>query len=187
MTILSSQGLIIWVVGQFRHSWQQAMELKNLTSEKEKNRDPPDEDGDFEEIPNFTIAMLSVFGIAVPTWDQYSDYYLNGRLLSETDLRTRRFGYIMLVPIFLMTFFSICHWWKLEKYKRNRLYTLPFVLLQIFPQYRAARILYLGFRKKKSWKSESDLYDRDLMSLGRLRTYLLQLTLKIFFHLVLIV
>ena len=143
------------------------MELKNLASEKENNRDPPvDEDGDFEEISNFTIAMLSVFGIAFPTWDQYSDYYLNGRLLSAADLRTRRFGYIMLVPIFLMTFFSIRHWWKLEKYKRNRLCTLPFVLLQIFPQYRAARILYLGFRKKKSWKAESDLYDRDLMSLG---------------------
>ena len=148
------------------------MELENLTTEEEKKRKPPDEeDGDYEDISKFTITMLSVFGIIIPTWDQYSDYHLNARLLSEKDLRTRRFGYIMLVPIFLMTFFSIRHWWKLEKYKRNRLYTLPFVLLQIFPQYRAARILYLGFRKKKSWKAESDLYDRDLMSLGRLLTY----------------
>ena len=50
------------------------MELENLATEEKKKHDPPDEeDEDYEEISNFTIAMLSVFGIAVPTWDQYSD------------------------------------------------------------------------------------------------------------------
>ena len=85
--------------------------------------------------------------------------------LVEEDLRVRRYGYAMLAPIILMTVFSLRQWWRLEK-SWNRLLTLPMVLLQCFPQYRALRILYLGLRKKASWRAEKDVYDRDLTSLG---------------------
>ena len=81
------------------------------------------------------------------------------------DLRVRRYGYAMLAPILLMTIFSLRQWWRLEK-SWNRLQTLPLVFMQFFPQYRALRILYLGLRKKASWREEKDLYDRDLTSLG---------------------
>ena len=85
--------------------------------------------------------------------------------IAEQDLRVRRYGYAMLAPILLMTIFSLRQWWRLEK-SWNRLRTLPLVLLQVFPQYRALRILYLGLRKKASWRAEKDVYDRDLTSLG---------------------
>ena len=85
--------------------------------------------------------------------------------LAKEDLRVRRYGYAMLAPILLMTIFSLRQWWRLEK-SWNRLRTLPLVLLQCFPQYRALRILFLGLRKKASWRAERDVYYRDLTSLG---------------------
>ena len=113
------------------------------------------------------MTMLFVFGMAVPTWDQYSDYYLTARLLSDAEERTRRFGFIMLSVISVMTFFAIRQWWTLEKSRKDRLLTFPFVLFQIYPQYIAGRILYLGFKQKKSWRKEQKSYETDLMSLGK--------------------
>ena len=85
--------------------------------------------------------------------------------IAKQDLRVRRYGYAMLVPILIMTIFTLRQWWRLEK-SWNRLWTLPLVVFQFFPQYRALRILYLGLWKKASWRKEKDLYDRDLNSLG---------------------
>ena len=135
--------------------------------------------------------MLSVFGVIIPSVDQGTDHYTAATLIHfgydfceinpqhdwctknwnpdrevEEDLRVRRYGYAMLAPILLMTIFSLRQWWRLEK-SLNRLWTLPLVLLQVFPQYRAVRVLYLGLSKKASWRAEKDLYDQDLTSLGR--------------------
>ena len=119
----------------------------------------------------------------LPSVDQGTDYYTAATLIhfgfechgrswcadpdtkALEDSRVRRYGYAMLAPILMMTFFSLRQWWRLEK-SWNRLWTLPLVLLQCFPQYRALRILYLGLRKKASWRLEKDIYDRDLTSLG---------------------
>ena len=127
------------------------------------------------------IGMISVFGVILPSADQGSDYYTIATLIDygfechsrcverdqedEEDSRVRSYGYAMLAPILLMTIFSLRQWWRLEK-SWNRLRTLPLVLLQCFPQYRALRILYLGLRKKASWRAEKNVYDRDLTSLG---------------------
>ena len=95
----------------------------------------------------------------------YIDPFDNCALCVDHYSRVRRYGYAMLAPILLMTIFSLRQWWRLEK-SWNRLWTLPLVLLQCFPQYRALRILYLGLRKKASWRAEKDIYVRDLTSLG---------------------
>ena len=127
------------------------------------------------------IGMISVFGVILPSVDQGSDYYTAAKLINyecktlicvqnsdrkaEEELIMRRFGYAMLAPILLMTVFSLRQWWRMEK-NRNRLWILPIVFLQLFPQYRSIRILCLGLRKKASWRNEKDLYDQDLTSLG---------------------
>ena len=143
-----------------------------------------------DDITVKDIALLSVFEVVLPSLDQGTDYYTAATLIhygsdhwcktstsdycvspagvarvAEEDLRVRRYGYAMLAPILLMTIFSLRQWWRLEK-SWNRQWTLPLVLLQCFPQYRALRILYMGLQKKASWRAEKDLYDRDLTSLG---------------------
>ena len=132
-----------------------------------------------DDITAKDIGLISICGVIIPSVDQGSDYYTAADLIhfghdcnqvrscwqAKEDLRVRRYGYAMLAPILLMTIFSLRQWWRLEK-SWNRLWTLPLVLLQCFPQYRALRILYLGLRKKASWRAEKDIYVRDLTSLG---------------------
>ena len=118
-----------------------------------------------DDITAKDIGLLSVFGVILPSVDQGTDYNSAVNLIIDQRVRVRKYGYAMLAPILLMTFFSLRQWWRLEK-SWNRLWTLPLVLLQVFPQYRALRILYLGLRKKASWRAEKDVYDRDLTSLG---------------------
>ena len=119
-----------------------------------------------DDITAKDIGLLSAFGVILPSVDQGTDYNTAVNLILDQSLRVRKYGYAMLAPILLMTFFSLRQWWRLEK-SWNRLWTLPLVLLQVFPQYRALRILYLGLWKKAaSWRAEKDVYDRDLTSLG---------------------
>lgn len=86
--------------------------------------------------------------------------------IQDDEARVRRYGYAMLAPILLMTIFSIRQWWRLEK-KQHRWLTFPLVILQLYPQYRVIRILYLTLMKKTSWRKEKDIFDRDLSSLGK--------------------
>ena len=92
----------------------------------------------------------------------YSDENME---IEET--RIKRYGYAMLVPILIMTIFTLQKWWRLEK-EPNRLSTFYIAILQLYPQYRALRILYLGIRKKASWRKEKNVYEEDLSSLGKL-------------------
>ena len=94
-------------------------------------------------------------------YPQYSDEDMT---IEET--RLKRYGYAMLVPILVMTIFTLQKWWRLEK-EPNRLSTFYIAILQLYPQYRALRILYLGIRKKASWRKEKNLYEEDLSSLGK--------------------
>ena len=104
----------------------------------------PENQTTYVDITLQNVSFLSFFGIIVPTWDQYSDHYLTEKLLNEKEERERRFGFLMLAVILLVTIFTIRQWWIGEKGWKNRLITLPFVLLQMYPQYRAGRIIYLG-------------------------------------------
>ena len=86
------------------------------------------------------------------------------------ETRINRYGYAMLVPILVMTIFTLQKWWRLEK-EPNRLSTFYIAILQLYPQYRALRILYLGIRKKASWRKEKKVYEEDLSSLGKFYSY----------------
>ena len=98
-------------------------------------------------------------------WSRYSDEEME---IEET--RIKRYGYAMLVPILVTTIFTLQKWWKLEK-EPNRLSTFYIAILQLYPQYRALRILYLGIRKKASWRKEKNVYEEDLSSLGKFNSY----------------
>ena len=88
-----------------------------------------------------------------------------------------KFGILVLSPLFLSFLFTLSHWWKLEGNLKNRLMSLSFLLLQCWPQYRTARILYLGLWKKdKKWRSEKETMDRNVGSVGR---YLITDTISI--------
>ena len=76
-----------------------------------------------------------------------------------------KFGMLVFSPVVLNIMFSLYHWWQIEK---NWL-TLPLVLLQLWPQYRVAKILYLGLWKRDHrWKEKHEAFERNVSSLGEL-------------------
>ena len=77
------------------------------------------------------------------------------------------FGMAMVAPILLSMLFLIPHWLKFERDWKARLKTLPFLILQSYPQIKAIEILYMGLWKKdKSWKSRRDIIAQEIGCLG---------------------
>ena len=66
-----------------------------------------------------------------------------------TELRKLRIygGVSFIFPTASFTF-ATYHWWQLENSKMGgagRLKTLPFLLMQVWPQYRVMKMVYLGY------------------------------------------
>ena len=77
------------------------------------------------------------------------------------------FGISMLVPVLLSTLFIIPHWLREEKPKKRLLKTLPLILFQLYPQFKAAEILYTGlFKKDRLWKSKKEAMQKEFGCLG---------------------
>ena len=73
----------------------------------------------------------------------------------------------MLVPVLLSTIFIIPHWLREEKPKKRLLKTLPLIFFQLYPQFKAAEILYTGlFKKDRLWKSKKDALQKEFGCLG---------------------
>lgn len=78
-----------------------------------------------------------------------------------------KFGVAVISPVVLSTVFVLFHWYNTESGLKNKLMTLPFVLCQVWPQYRILRILYFGLIKKSyQWKVENEEHKKDVSSLG---------------------
>ena len=52
-----------------------------------------------------------------------------------------RWGISLTIPILLTFCFTTIHWWKMES-KEGKCWTWVLVLLQLWPQYRAIRLIY---------------------------------------------
>ena len=75
-------------------------------------------------------------------------------------------GLATLIPVMLQTLFLIPHWWRIESTKKRRILTFPIVILQLWPQIRVARLLYLGWKKHKNWANENSLYQKNVSGIG---------------------
>ena len=80
--------------------------------------------------------LLIVFGIVLPTFDNYSDLIFSHSLLTgnyevwidSTAKPQPIYGSVMLIPILVTTLFVIPHWLKREDSTKKRLLTFPLLL-----------------------------------------------------------
>ena len=80
-----------------------------------------------------------------------------------------KFGLLMLCPIIISTIFIFGQWLRLENSPKKRLYTFPLLLLQIYPQYRTLKVLYMALWKRDiRWKKDKQILERNLKSIGRI-------------------
>ena len=77
------------------------------------------------------------------------------------------FAISMLGPVLLSTIFMIPHWLKLERSCKRLIKTLPFIMLQVYPQMKMAEILYFAILKKdKKWKTKKEDLQKEIGNIG---------------------
>ena len=110
-------------------------------------------------------GTLILFGIILPTTDVYSDLAFITKLLSKGHIN---YALSMLAPVILSFLLLIPHWLRIEKTAKKRLGSLLFVILQIWPQTQAAKIVKMGlYDKNPLWRSKKDSMERDISSVGK--------------------
>ena len=76
-----------------------------------------------------------------------------------------RFALGMLGPIVMTLIFTFPHFIRLERRAIKKVW--PLFLLMLWPQYRAARIIFFGMiLKDKRWKEEKDIFQKNVSSIG---------------------
>ena len=152
-----------------------------ITNQTPILQDDVEKQSEEEQNDEFVITKMDNFSLILcniiwPCVDIYSDIHFCARMLLNGHIM---YGSMTLCPIIISTLFTIPHWWALETGKQL-IYTFPFVFLQLWPQYRAARLFYLGRqiqkentsiikqRLIKQWKKEKSIYENDLISLGNI-------------------
>ena len=56
--------------------------------------------------------------------------------------------------------------WQWMRIEKEKLKTLPILLLQLWPQYRCLRVIYFGcFKKDPRWREEMAVNEKDVMTL----------------------
>jgi len=118
--------------------------------------------------------LLIVFGIVLPTFDNYSDIIFSHSLLTGnfevdcwrcTPKPQPIYGSVMLIPIVVTTLFVIPHWLKREDSTKKRLLTFPLLLGQVWPQWQVIKILKLMKEGNSQWRTEKEKLEREVSSL----------------------
>ena len=90
-------------------------------------------------------SLLVVFNIFLPSFNTYSDIAFSYSLISGTyePYKAHRligkvikhpiYGSVMLIPIILVTLFTIPHWFRRENSILKRLLTFPILIGQLWP------------------------------------------------------
>ena len=134
--------------------------------------------------------LLIGSGILLPTFDSYSDIFMTARLFignyTRSDFCERKnfwvdshpkFAVASFLPILASWTFILRHWLLYEKTFSQKVKTLPLVILQIYPQWRAFRVIIAAltcenqlrvFRRNSNeeWKKRRDELDCGLRHIG---------------------
>ena len=64
--------------------------------------------------------------------------------------------------------FMIVHWLRMESTLKKRLISLPFLILQIWPQVQICKLLKMGlYDKHPQWRQRKDSMEREVSSVGK--------------------
>ena len=95
----------------------------------------------------------------------FSDILLTVNLFTK---KHPKFGALTLVPLIVSWIGVTVNWFKTETKEKNILKTLPLLLLQIYPQWRALRVLYYArIKKDPSWREKKEEFEGGISHLGK--------------------
>ena len=108
-------------------------------------------------------SFLTFFGVFLPTWDVYSDIAFSIKLIVNEH---KIWGMGTLCPVIIKTILLLPHWWRMENDYDNRFSTFLLLIFQVWPQVRAVRLIYTGWKMHKNWPKEKSLYDNRVYGIG---------------------
>ena len=135
----------------------------------------------------FSALITLATGVVLPTVDVYSDIAFAVKMLmfkpsgriswDETRLdycnrtgrlaRNKKYAIAMLTPPIISWLFVTYQWFRTEVGVKQKLTTLPFLLLQVYPQWRALRVLYCGkWKKQRGWQRMKEEWETEICNLG---------------------
>ena len=138
------------------------------------------------------IVLMLATGVFLPTSDVYSDmlfvgWLFHGNYYADTfeysnKTHTRPtceelekkvpphpgFGSVMLIPLLLSWLFVTRQWYKMERGMKQKLKSLPLLILQVYPQWRALRVLYHAkWRKNRGWPKMKEEWETGITHIGK--------------------
>ena len=122
-------------------------------------------------MANGVVLLMIIFSVLLPTSDVFSDIYLTLKLFTGygLDKKHPKYGSLTLLPLMVSWIGVTTQWFRTEtKEKRNKLKTLPLLIFQIYPQWRALRVLYYArIKKDPRWRQMKDEFDGGISHLGK--------------------
>ena len=80
-----------------------------------------------------------------------------------------KFGSAMLTPFLLSWLFVTIQWFKTERGLRQKLKTLPLLIFQVYPQWRALRVLfYAKWKRDNRWQRMKEEWETGITHLGKI-------------------
>ena len=126
----------------------------------------------------FSTLLLLATGVCLPSFDVYSDIAFAVQLITGSYKQNKycigrakpshpKYAIAILTPVLLSWIFVTKQWYREEKGVSQKLWTLPFLILQCYPQYRALRVLYHAkWRKTNGWQRMKDAWEMEISHLG---------------------
>ena len=117
--------------------------------------------------------IIITTGMLLPTFDAYSDAFLTARLFMGNYYQNEhckkrnyivpshpKFGTAVLVPLLLTWILVAYRWFKDERGLIQKLKTLPFVILLLYPQWRALGVLIAAkWKKQRGWQRKKEEWE----------------------------
>ena len=110
------------------------------------------------------VAMLVITGILLPTGDSFSDMITIWKFFKEGH---PRFAFTMTIPILLSFMFLVPHWLKSEASLKEKIYSFPFLIAQIWPQIKVIELIILGRSGNPTWQAKEKSIQREVSSVGK--------------------
>ena len=139
--------------------------------------------------------ILLATGVFLPTFDVYSDLFLAIKLFvgnyygyepewnrsgiepewtgqwdkcKTTGPPHPSYGSAMLAPFLLSWVFVTIQWFKTERGLSQKLKTLPLLICQVYPQWRALRVLYYAkWKRDTRWQRMKEEWETDISFIGK--------------------
>ena len=119
----------------------------------------------FDNFSDVRLSILFVTGTYTPAAQFYRPGG-SGNWVEIVAVPQYRYALFTFLPVFISFLFTIRHWYHTENSKRKKLRSLPFLILQIWPQYRVGRILYYFRKGNRKWIREKNYFETELSTLG---------------------